>query len=368
MAAENSAYIWNALSQIIQPSLHRQWNRTAFLLALLNSTPQGITEGSGKNTQFDVEFTGATAQTVAEGADVPSTEYASDVDVPITFPWCTYRSSFQLSEQELDMARGSIGTPDEIRNLLEPRIIGAATSIASQMENDLLVGTGVDANGNPAFVGIFGGAITASGLYGGVNAATYTEWTGNVLANGGTARTLTPDLLENADAQVFLGASEPWDVIMTSAGVTRKYASMFTNSGATGLGFPVIRLDPTSGKYDMGAATGMDGQQENITYKGKRVIRNRLNPTGKLAMLNTRHLALKHLPHRPSEREKEWYEKVGLKGQSGTFGPVQATNLPARITVLGKTGDNIKLSLRVTAAFCCVRRNAQAVVQDLSEV
>jgi len=130
MAGENLSYIFSALSQVLMPELHRQWNRTTVFLGELSATPNAITEGMGKNTQFATEFSGATASTVAEGSDVAASEYGSDVDVPATAPWCTYRSSFQLSEQEMDAARSAMGSPDELRNLFGPRILSAGAVIA----------------------------------------------------------------------------------------------------------------------------------------------------------------------------------------------------------------------------------------------
>ena len=46
-------------------------------------------------------------------------------------------------------------------------------------------------------------ACEASGSYGGLNPSTYPEWAGNVLANGGTPRALTAELLQAADRLVF---------------------------------------------------------------------------------------------------------------------------------------------------------------------
>lgn len=369
MAGENLAFIFQALSQTMQPDLHRQWNRTTPFLAELSAVPGGIAEGAGKNTQFDVEFSGASATTVAEGADVAASEFASDIDVPATFPWCHYRHSFQVTEQEVDAARSSMGTPEELRNLFGPRLISASAVIARAIENDALIGTGVDALGNPALVGIFGGALSASGLYGGLNPAVYSEWAGNVTSNGGTPRTLTPDLLEQVDANIFTASSEPWNLTMTSAGVVRKYASFFTNSGAAGLGVPLIRMNDQGGSpvYGLGVPNDANGQQEALYFKGRRVIRNAVNPTGKLALLNTNHIKMKYLPHVPSAREKEFFEKMGVSGKSGTFGPVQATNLPMRVTTLAKTGDSIKVTCRVTVAMGIVRRNSCGLLLDIAE-
>ena len=368
MAAENLSYIFSALSQILMPEMHRQWNRTTVLLGELSAVPNGITEGSGKNTQFATEFSGATASTVAEGSDVAVSEFGSDVNVPATAPWCTYRSSFQLSEQEMDAARGASGSPDELRNLFGPRILSAGAVIARAIETDALTGTGVDVNGNPTLVGVFGGAISATGNYLGLNPIAYPEWAGNVTSNGGVARTLTPDLMDTVDQNIFTACSEPWNLLMTTGGVVRKYKGFFSGGGTPSAGLARFMDKADAPQYGYGNRVDDQGQQESLWYGGKRVFRNAVAPSGKLAFLNTRHIKIKYLPHTPSEREKEFFEKIGLKGQSGTFGPVQATSMPARAVVLAKTGDSIKVSVRITCAMAVTRRNSCGLLTDVNEV
>lgn len=184
MAGESLTTIFNALPQLFEDDLQRQWNRTTVLLGELQAR-KGVSEGKGKNVAFDVEFTGATAATVAEGADVPTTEFAQDIDVPAFAPWATYRSSFQVTETEIDAAftSGPQGMPGALRDIFGSRILSAGAIIASQIENDALIGTGVDSSGNPTIVGIYGGAIAATGAYLSINTAQYSEWAANVTSN-----------------------------------------------------------------------------------------------------------------------------------------------------------------------------------------
>ncbi len=363
MGAENLEVIFNALSQHMQPDLHRQWNRTTVLLGKLSAVG-GISEGEGKNVAFDVEFSGATAGTVAEGSDVAAGEFASDIDIPAIFPWCTYRSSFQVSEQMIDAARRSNGTPEALMNIFGSRMLSCGAKIAEAIEQDALTGTGVDASGNPALIGVFGGALTASGLYGGISAGVYTEWASSVLSNGGTPRTLTLDLLEQADDNVFTKSSVPWDAIMTTSAVTRKYSTLFQSVTA-----PFVRFNDNaaSPSYGVGVPNNDQMQPDGLYWKGRPLTRNRLAPSGQLALLNTSKLQIKYLPHEPNRAEREFIEKIGLQGSSGGMAPIQATNLPMRVASLAKTGDSTKVTMRVTLAMAAVRRNAMAIVKDLLE-
>ena len=378
MAGESLQTIFNALSQFYDPLLMRQWNRTTMLLGALNATAAKPSEGGGRNVAFDVEFTGATAQTVSEGSDVASSEFNQDVDEPAYFSWATYRSSFQVTEVEVDAARRSVGTPDALMDLFGTRILSAGAIIASQIENDALTGTGVDANGNPTLIGIYGGAISATGAYGGLNPATWSEWAGNLLANGGTNRALTPDLLEQADANIFTASSLPWNMIMTSAGVTRKWSNVFTQGAASSAGqqsyqVPLVRTNDTNA-YSLGRPNGdvmgLQMQQSGLAFKGQPVLRNRLNPSGKLAMLNTDTIKIKYLPRTFRQADIDFMQMMGIEGSSGAGAPgasVQATGIPMRIAVLAKTGDSYKITCRVTLAMAVTRRNANAILQDISE-
>src|ERR1700747_2968739 len=125
MSAEGLQTIFNALSQFYDPILQRQWNRTTFFLGALNASAAKPAEWAAKNVAFDVEFTGATAQTVAEGSDVTASEFNQDVDQPAYLPWATYRSSFQVSEQEVDAARRSVGTPEDLMDIFGSRLLSA---------------------------------------------------------------------------------------------------------------------------------------------------------------------------------------------------------------------------------------------------
>ena len=367
MAGETLQTIFNALPQLFEGELQRQWNRTTFLLGELNAR-KGVSEGKGKNVAFDVEFTGATAQTVAEGSDVPDTEYATDIDVPAFAPWATYRSSFKVGETELDGAFTSgAGTPQALLDIFQSRMLSAGAIIASQIENDALVGTGVDGNGNPTIVGIYGGAI-GGGTYLGVNPATYTEWNGNTTSNGGVLRSLTPDLLETVDKNIFVGASVPWSLVMTSAGVAQKYSQMFTQ-GIAGAAQPMLRMNDQSGRpqYGLGVNDKANGQYDGLMFKGRPVIRNRLNPSNKLALLNTDKIMMKYLPRVMSARDLLFFQMLGIEGSSGGMAPIQATGMPLRVAELGKTGDSIKVTMMIRCQMAITRRNAQGLLVDINE-
>jgi hypothetical protein len=368
MGAEALPAIFNALSTIYEDQIERQWNRVTYMLEWIQAKA-GVSEGNGKQVAFGVEFTGATAASQAEGSDVPASEFASDINEPATFPWATYRSSFQVSEQEVDAARRAAGSPTALMDLFGERLLGSQAQIALQIEKDVLSGTGVDTNGNPTIIGIFGGALSATGAYGGLNPATYTEWASNVVSNGGTLRSLTPDLMAQVDQQIFVAASLPWDTIVTSAGVTRKYLSFFTQGPPVTGQVPLVRMNDggANPNYGMGVANNAKMQLEQLYWQGKRVMRNAFSPANKMAFLNMDKLMIKYLPHVAGRNEIELFQTLGLQGSTGGGAPIQATGIPARVAELGKTGDSHKVTLRATVAMAVRRRNACGLLTDISE-
>ena len=372
MAGENLATVFNALPQLFEDELQRQWNRTTVFLDQIRAA-KGVSEGKGKNVAFDVEFTGGTAATVAEGSDIPSTEYAQDLEVPAFAQWAHYRSSFQVTETELDAAfsSGPQGMPTALKDIFGSRILSCGALISAQIENDALIGTGVNGSGNHTVVGIYGGAVSATGVYLGVNPVSYTEWAANVTSNGGVTRQFTPDLVEQVDSNIFTAASIPWNLAMTSTGVARKYSQLFTQGSAGNNNTPLVRMNDQAGRPVYGLGVPNDGkmQYDAMYIKGRPLMRNRLNPVGKLALLNTDKIIMKYLPASASMQRDlaAFYQLIGLQGSSGGTANITATGIPMRVARIAKTGDSIKVSMKVTRQMALTRRNAHGLLVDTCE-
>ena len=362
MAGENLASVNSALSTFFAPDLYKQWNRTALLTSML-AARQATSAGGGKSVNFVVEFSGNQAATVAEGSDVASTEFASDENVPAVLPWAHYRTAFQISETEYAAALSSGGTPDALRRLFDDRVMGGGARLMNTIERDLLIGTGVDSLGNPTLVGLYNGALVNSGSYAGISTASYPEWASNILGNGGVGRALTSDLLAQADAEIFAGSSEPWNLAMTTAQITRKFEGLFTSATV-----PMIRMNdnPSDPKYGLGNALDPQAQPTGLYYKGQPLIRNQMNPAGKLLLLNTRKIEIKYLPHPISPDDAAYSQIVEGEGSNG-FGTIQATKIPIRIAMLAKTGESYKVMMTVTLQSCVTRPNASALISDVLE-
>lgn len=347
MALETLAAVSAALSQTFEEQFVRQYNRLAVAAALIQAEA-----GRGKNAAWDVEFSGAQADAVQEGSDVDESEFTTDQPVPAVLGWSTYRQSFKLSENEIDAAASSVGTPEVLLDMFGERVLNAHHKLCSRINVDIFAGTGTNAKGVPTLVGLYGGPIEPTGVYATIDRGQFPEWSGNVLANGGVQRPLTLDLMAQLEQNIFTACGEPPNIIIASAGVLRKYENFFESIRRV--------ISDGRGPMDFGAGAA------NLFYKGMPVIRDRNGPPGRLAMLNTNYLRMKYLPH-VNLGDALGQSETRLVSSSG--GAVQmATDIPARIVLLAKTGDNVKASVKTVIQLVLKRPNSCGYIADIAEV
>jgi hypothetical protein len=347
MALETLAAVSAALSQTFEEQFYRQYNRLAVAASLIQAE-----RGQGKNAAWDVEFSGAQADAVAEGSDVDETEFTTDQPVPAVLGWSTYRQSFKLSENEVDAAASSVGTPEVLLDMFGERVLNAHHKLCSRINVDIYTGTGTNQKGVPTLVGLYGGPMEPTGSYATIDRGQFPEWAGNVLANGGVPRPLTLDLLAQMEQNIFTACGEPPNLILASAGVLRKYEGFFESVRRV--------ISDGRGPMDFGAGAA------NLFYKGMPIIRDRNGPPGRLAMINANYLRIKYLPH-VNPGDAVGYGESQLTSSSG--GAVQmATAIPARIVLLAKTGDNVKASVKTVIQMCLKRPNSCGYIADIAEV
>jgi hypothetical protein len=340
-----------ALGQRIAPKLIRLWNRSAVLAAMISAVP-----GKGINAATDVESGNTTEpDTVAEGADLGAGEMQSDIDDAAKVGWSDYRTGFNITQRALDVAASSGGiTATELVDLFETRIMSKAAALVSKINKDLYAGTGTSVgSGQANIIGLFGGSTDATGIYAGLNRATYADWAGNVLSNGGTPRALSLALLAQAERNIFTACGETATHIMCSPGTYSKYESFFT---------AVLR---TSGDNGVGGATYSAGATF-MTYKGIPIIRDKDCPAGKLIFINTNYLETQILPPAGKTKDAVLSEMRMLTGRA-EGAPFTTTELPFRVEVLGKTGTAYKVMLYNTIQLVVKKPNAFAQITDIDE-
>ncbi len=346
MAIENLAAVSAALSQVFAPDFARQMNRLAVVAAAIPAE-----RGRGKNAAWDVEFSGATADAVEEGSDVTEGEFTTDPMQPAVLHWSHYRQSFRLTETEIEAAATSVGSPDVLLDMFGERALNAHHKLCSRINEEIFNGQGTNAFGVRNLVGLFGGPLEQTGTYAGIPRAQFPEWSSNVLANGGVSRPLTLDLMAQLEANVYNACGEPPDFWIASTGVLRKYENYFES----------VRRVVSDGRGPISYGAGAS----NYFYKGAPVLRDRNCTVGRLIALNTAYVRMQYLPH-VNPGDALGYAVRDLEGASGKI--VTATDIPARIVLLAKTGDSLKASVKTTIQLTVKRPNACGYIADIQEV
>lgn len=336
----------NSLSQRFASKLARQFNRMAVLGAALPSEA-----GFGKNVAWDVEMDGATAGSYHEGDDVAGGELNVDALVPATLSWGHYRSAFQVSETEFDAAATSAGSADAIVRLFDERIMSAGMKLASVINGDLWSGDGTDGSSNPDIVGVQGGALETSGSYAGLDRGTYPLWKGNVLANGGVGRSLTVDLMDQMDANIFTASGVRPNLIVCDPATFRKYKGLFE---------AVRRVDGE------GPIKRYDTSTSELFYQGIPILRDKDAPSGTMTFLNTNLVSKVYLPISPMSSE-DVFKVQEVEGQGGNGeGENNSLALPFKIVPLAKNGDSLKFMVKCVLNLKVQRPNSMGYIKDIS--
>lgn len=119
-------------------------------------------------------------------------------------------------------------------------------------------------------------AVSNTGVYGGIDRATYTWWQAKVFANGGQARPLTTRLMRQAFIQCSDGDDKP-DLIVTTDELWAQYAEI---GGAEAM----VVTQPVQRLLDLGFQT--------LNFMGAPVVPDKACPAGHMFFLNTKYLKL----------------------------------------------------------------------------
>lgn len=340
-----------ALATTFSARLRRQWNRVAVTAKAITMEP-AAGQGGGKQVAWDVEFSGAAAASFAEGSDVASTEYNVDNIMPAVLPFGMYRSPFQLSNLEVKAAMNNPANAAELGRIVVERLDGALSKMASVANSDIWNGTGTDGSGNPNIIGL-PTALGLTGGYAGINKATFPEWAGNLLANGGVGRALTFDLLYNADQLIYVSSGKTAKIIIASPDVYRKYANLFET---------IKRVMVGPNGQPIGGPVYTGGESE-LWWKGMPVLRDKDMPSGTLAMLNTDDIKIRPLPGMANQ-DGVAVESRQLPSSNGET--TESTPLMVDVYPLARTGSAQKFVAEMYLQLQVERVNSHCIIKDIS--
>lgn len=341
--------VTNALATIFEDQIAQQFNRSVVLMQLLPTR-----DGSQKQLAWTPEFSDASkdnAGAVAEGADV--TAYSDDVIVPATLAWTNYSEAFSVSGLAL-AAAAATGNPSELMDLFAEKLDRAVMRLTKKLNAHMYSGNPGASPAEIAGLVHASGPLVASGSYAGVATATYSSWASNVLANGGSGRDLTVQLMRDMRVSIFNACGERPDLIVCDATQQERYGSL--------LG-PSRRY--VQDVFVRGQKVTLDGGYQALDFDGIPVIADPNCPSGKMIFLNTKYVAIRQLP--PAAMPMGISSAtIRLHGTAEEQLGQTATGLVARINLLAITGDAYKFQLILYPQLQVKRPNACGVLADLN--
>lgn len=349
MATQALSDFSGALAVVLGPDVIRQMNRKATTLGLLNKAA-----GAGPTCAWDVSFSGATAGTYTEGADVSAADLQVDTKNQASLSWGYYRSAFGISTLAKAVAASSSTSPEDIADMVRFDAMGSASKLASVINTAIFSGSG-----SGSVIGL-DSALAASGTYAGLSKATYSEWGGNVLANGGSARALTKSLLDELEQTIYDACGEAPDIIVTTSAIARKYESLFDSMTRQVIVAPgELSAARTGG--NPGPTWRPEEGETGLTYKGRQVYRDKDCTAGHLYMLNSDYARVRFVP---MPLDPEFANAVRSMGLTDLMDPV---NLAAHFSALGKLGSSDRFLLELFPQLEIKAVNAHGFIDDISE-
>jgi len=215
----------------------------------------------------------------------------------------------------------------------------------------LFSGTG-SRGGNPSIIGL-DVALASSGSYAGINKGSVTEWAGNTLSNGGTARALSLDLLAGAEAATFLRSGMEPKLLVTTAQIHRKYEGLFHSTVRT------VNDGSRPVQSFQGSARGLD-------WRGDPIVRDRSATSGSFYMLNEDEVELVYLPQGNALADGVASVTRSLPSSNGK--EEEPTPIMARCYPLARLGSAQRFAVECYVQLKVKRPNAHAVIKDITEV
>lgn len=351
MATVDMARIADALATIFQPKIVAQMNRSCVALQLLPYAP-----GAGKNLQWDVEFKASgesTDSTLNDGADVST--YQDDDVVPAVLQWGTYSEAFSITGKARAVAAAA-GNPQELVDLFGQKIERAVRRLTKNLGKAVYQGTGATNH----IHGLFGGAtltsgapLAAAGTYAGINRSTYADWKANSLANGGTARALSFELMRDMRRKIYEASGEMPDLILCDAFQQEQYGLLFGKERRY-----------TQEVTLRGQRIVLDGGYRALEFDGIPVIADVNAPAGAMLFLNSNYVRVRQLPDMV-DGVNGGAGMLNLHGSAEEQFGAQSTQLMARINPLARTGDAYKFQLVLWPQLQVERPNACGSITDL---
>lgn len=245
-----------AITLLIDDSVTIARLRASHTLRLLERMGRMTTAGQ-TSLQWDVDLGGGVAAIEAVTANGSNT--ATDDVKKAILPIGAYRIKHQFPISIIEMRQAANTAPEVLQNLFKAQVERAIDHILRRL--NLLIYSGTGSTGDAQVAG-FSKICDNTYSYAGLDPVTYTEWTAIVNSNGGTARSISRDLLYSID-EAFHTRESMYSFLSMTPRIATKYKSLFDTTR------PLEYLYEGEGTVPV-ADVGLMG----LSYEGKPVIQD----------------------------------------------------------------------------------------------
>lgn len=345
----NVAVLNPALEQFIRQKLVKQYNRSHTTAHLM---PKEV--GMGKNLAWDVSVGTATGQVFDDGQLV--VDFNSDTEVLATLPWCEYGDALKITGRAEDGAQFS---NTELGNTFMVKLEQARTRAAQKVNDDLWTGDGTGAPQKLTGIALAAnGPLSGSGTYAGINRATFPQWAGITMANGGIPRAITLSDIEFGLEQVFNASGKIPTFGLTTSNIWRLLCEL--EGGSRRIMQEV---------YIRGQKLVMSLGFHAVEVNGIPVFKDISVPTGHLAFFSEDSIGIEFLPVAPARIARgkimATAPLAGLPQEQDLTGAPAMTSLNALIIALPANGNFEAWQLVSTLGLKVPRPNANLLIKDI---
>lgn len=348
MADTTFATVQVALEQRIRQKLADNTNRSTVTLNVFKKK-----RGKGKNVAFDASFGTDTGQIFDDGQVV--SVFQTDTEQLATLPWAEYGDAFKITGRAEDAAAGD-GT--ELNQLFVVKLRQARNRAAEKINTDLWTGDGTASPQKILGITATAGPLAATGIYAGINRASFGQWAGNVFANGGVPRALSLSLVQSAFAATFDASGKSPSFGLAPSNIFNRLAEL-TNQDRRYMQEVFIR----------GQKITLQQGWEAIEINGKPVFRAREVPSGTLAFFHDDHIWVEFLPVAPERMARgKVLAMVPVAGtpQEQMDGRVlESEALMSALISLPSAGNFDSWMLDTNVQLACDEPHAHFLLQDL---
>ena len=344
MATVTLATIFDSIVKRFAPRIQNQINRACVASRLLPKF-----QGQGQVMQWDVRFGTALGSTIADGADVST--FNNDTKIPALLQYGTYHDAFAVTGKALAGARAA-GNPEQLAGLFADELMDSVQRLAKKLNQDLWSAAG----GANEMVGLLAasGGLDSTGVYAGIDRATYSQWACNVLANAGVPRALSLALMREMRTTIFNESGEKPDLILCSPEIHEAYGNLL---GTERRYVQEVKL--------RGDVIKLDGGYSVLEFDGIPVVMDSDCPAGKMVFINSQYVGISQMEDQADSVNRAM-SLMSIKGTAEEQYGESSTGFVCRVQPLAKSGDAHKFALFIFPQVCVKRPNACGVIEDLS--